>query len=177
MNKKDILYLAETKYHDYRMKRLDPDIRFQDTKSMLGRFPNQIGLDVTLPGIEENIQIQNTKAIVEYFQRQTGLSVTLPDITKENVKLVGATLTKINSINIPLVFYTIDDTPITLAVICNSNIDFSKMKEVMADKMVVYTGTGFCGACQIVGWKEAENQYVMISTLNSDKLLKIIRKV
>ena len=177
LKKKDILYLAETKYHDYRMKRLDPDIRFQDTKSMLGRFPNQIGLDVTLPGIEENIQIQNTKAIVEYFQRQTGLSVTLPDITKENVKLVGATLTKINSINIPLVFYTIDDTPITLAVICNSNIDFSKMKEVMADKMVVYTGTGFCGACQIVGWKEAENQYVMISTLNSDKLLKIIRKV
>lgn len=93
------------------------------------------------------------------------------------MKLVGATLTKINGINIPLVFYTIDDAPITLAIVCNSDIDFKKMKEVMADKMVVYTAAGFCGACQIVGWKEAENQYVMIFTLNSDKLLKIIRKV
>ena len=51
-------------------------------------------------------------------------------------------LTNINGKNVPLVFYMLDDIPITLAVICNSNIDFSKMKEVMADKMVVYTGTG-----------------------------------
>ena len=176
LKKNNIFYLAESKYHDYIMKRLDPDIRFQDTKSMLGRFPNQIGLNVTLPGIEENIQVQNAKAIVEYFQRQTGLTVTLP-FMNGNVQLVGASLTHINGKKVPLVFYMLDDTPITLAIVCNSDINFRKMKEVIADKMVVYTGTGFCGACQIVGWKEAENQHVMISTLNSDKLLRIIRKV
>ncbi|MBU6391170.1 MAG: zf-HC2 domain-containing protein [Planctomycetota bacterium] len=172
LRKNNILYLAETKYHDYIMKRLDPDIRFQDTKSMLGHFPNQIGLNVTLPGVEQNIQLQNTKAIVEYVQKQTGLSVTLPDIIKENVKLMGATLAKINGINIPLVFYMIDDTPITLAVVCNSDIDFTKMKEVMAGKMVVYKGPGFCGACQIVGWKEAGTQYVMVSMLDSEKMIR-----
>ncbi|MCR4318769.1 MAG: zf-HC2 domain-containing protein [Candidatus Brocadiaceae bacterium] len=176
LKKNNIFYLAESKYHDYMMKQLVPDIRLQNAREIIGHFQNQTGLSVTLPGIEENIQIQNTKAIVEYFQRQTGLTVTLP-FMKGNVQLVGASLTSVNGKNVPLVFYMIDDTPITLAIVCNSNIDFSKMKEVMADKMVVYTGTGFCGACQIVGWKEAENQYVMISTLNSDKLLKIIRKV
>lgn len=76
LKEKNVLYLAEIKYHDYVMKRLDLDIRFQDTKSMLGRFPNQISLDVTLPGVEQNIQLQNIKAIVEYFQKQTGLRVT-----------------------------------------------------------------------------------------------------
>lgn len=78
-----------------------------------------------------------SKAIVEYFQRQTSLTATLP-FMKGNVQLVGASLTNINGKNVPLVFYMLDDTPITLAVICNSNIDFSKMKEVMANKMVVY---------------------------------------
>ena len=70
----------------------------------------------------------------------------------------------------------LDDTPITLAVICNYNIDFSKMKEVMANKMVVYTGTGFCGSCQIVGWEEAGAQYVMVSMLNSEKMIKILKR-
>ena len=121
------------------MKQLVPEIRLQNAREIIGHFQNQTGLSVTLPGIEENIQIQNTKAIVEYFQRQTGLTVTLP-FMKGNVQLVGASLTSVNGKNVPLVFYMIDDTPITLAIVCNSNIDFSKMKEVMADKMMVYTG-------------------------------------
>lgn len=82
----------------------------------------------------------------------------------------------INGKNVPLVFYMLDDTPITLAVICNSNIDFSKMKEVMADKMVVYTGTGFCGSCQIVGWKETNTQYVIVSMLNREIMIKALTK-
>ena len=61
-------------------------------------------------------------------------------------------------------------------VICNSNIDFSKMKEVMADKMVVYTGIGFCGSCQIVGWKETNTQYVMVSMLHSENMIKALTK-
>lgn len=175
LKKNNIFYLAESKYHDYVMKQLVSDIRLQNASEIIGHFQKQIGLSITLPGIEENIQIQNTKAIVDYFQRQTGLTVTLP-FMKGNVQLVGASLTNINGKNVPLVFYMLDDTPITLAVICNSNIDFSKMKEVMADKMVVYTGTGFCGSCQIVGWKETNTQYVMVSMLNSGKMIKALTK-
>ena len=175
LKKNNIFYLAESKYHDYIMKQLVPDVRLQNAREIIGHFQKQIGLSVTLPGIEENIQIQNTKAIVDYFQRQTGLTVTLP-FMKGDVQLVGASLTNINGKNIPLVFYLLDDTPITLAVICNSNIDFSKMKEVMADKMVVYTGIGFCGSCQIVGWKETNTQYVMVSMLHSGKMIKALTK-
>ena len=175
LKKNNIFYLAESKYHDYIMKQLVPDIRLQNAREIIGHFQNQTGLSVTLPGIEENIQVQNAKAIVEYFQRQTGLTVTLP-FMKGNVQLVGASLTNINGKNVPLVFYMLDDTPITLAVICNSNIDFSKMKEVMTDKMVVYTGTGFCGSCQIVGWKETNTQYVMVSMLNREIMIKVLTK-
>lgn len=175
LKKNNIIYLAESKYHDYIMKQLVPDIRLQNTREIIGHFQNQTGLSVTLPGIEENIQVQNAKAVAEYFQRQAGLSVPLPGV-KENMQLVGASLTNINGKNIPLVFYMLDDTPITLAVICNSNIDFSNMKEIMTDKMVVYTGTGFCGSCQIVGWKEADTQYVMVSMLNSEIMIKVLTK-
>jgi len=86
-------------------------------------------------------------------------------------------LTNINGKNVPLVFYMLDDTPITLAVVCNSDITFRKMKEIVADKMVVYTGTGFCGSCQIVEWKETGARYVMVSMLNSEKMIKALTKV
>lgn len=175
LKKNNIFYLAESKYHDYIMEQLVPDIRLQNAREIIGHFQNQTGLSVTLPGIEENIQVQNAKAIVEYFQRQTGLTVTLP-FMKGNVQLVGAALSKMNGINVPLVFYMIDDTPLTVAIVCNSDINFRKMKEVMVDKMVVYTDTGFCGSCQIVGWKEAGTQYVMVSMLNSEKMIKALTK-
>jgi anti-sigma factor RsiW len=175
LKKNNIFYLAESKYHDYIMKQLVPDIRLQNAREIIGHFQNQTGLSVTLPGIEENIQVQNAKAIVEYFQRQTGLTVTLP-FMKGNVQLVGASLTNINGKNVPLVFYMIDDTPLTLAIVCNSDINFRKMKEVIADKMVVYTGTGFCGSCQIVGWKETNTQYVMVSMLNREIMIKVLTK-
>jgi len=42
--------------------------------------------------------------------------------------------------------------------------------------MVVYTGTGFCGACQIVGWKETNTQYVMVSMLNREIMIKALTK-
>lgn len=176
LKKDNIFYLTESKYHDYIVKQLVPDIRLQNAGEIIGRLQNQTGLNVTLPGIEENMQIQNAKAIVDYFQIQAGLTVTLP-FMKGNVQLVGASLTNIKGRNVPLVFYMLDDTPITLAVICNSDIDFSKMKEVVADKMVVYTGPGFCGSCQIVGWKETGAQYVMVSMLNSEKMIKALTKV
>ncbi|MCF6155103.1 MAG: hypothetical protein E3K36_07595 [Candidatus Brocadia sp.] len=47
---------------------------------------------------------------MEYFQRQTGLSLTLPGF-KENVQLVGASVSKINNIKVPLVFYKLDGVP------------------------------------------------------------------
>ena len=175
LRKTDILYLTESKYHDYSMKKLYPDMRLQNDKTILGDFQNQIDLGVTLPGTKENIQLQNAKAIVEYFQKQTGLTVTLP-FMKGNAQLVGAALSKMNGIKVPLVFYKLDDVPIALAIVCNSDIDFRKMKEVIADKMVVYTDTGFCGSCQIVAWKETNTQYVMVSMLNSEKMIKVLTK-
>jgi hypothetical protein len=69
--------------------------------------------------------------------------------------------------------------------VCNSaslpgykiNIDFSRMRGVLKDNMTLYTDTGYCGSCQIIGWKEAGNEYVMMSNLNSDKMMRILKKV
>jgi hypothetical protein len=155
LKKNDALYLAESEFHNYLKENLDPDIRSQSVKS-----------------------------IVEYFQNQTGLSVTLP-VIKEDIQLVGAALPRIKGVQVPLIFYMHDETPIALFVVCNSdslpgygiNIDFSRMKGVSKDNMMLYTDTGYCGSCQIIGWKEAGNEYVMISNLNSDKMMRILTKV
>jgi len=175
LKKNNIFHLAETKYHDYIKKQLVPDIHLQNAREIMGRLYNQTGLRATLPGIEENIQIQNAKAITNYLQRQAGLTVTLPFL-KGNTQLTGASLANCKGRIVPLIFYLCDDTPIVLAVICHSDVDFSMMKETMTDKMAVYLGTGFCGSCQIVGWEEAGNKYVMISTLEDDALTKLITK-
>lgn len=176
LKKENVFYLAESKYHDYVTKRLDPDIKLLGTKTIIGSYQSQTGLNVTLPGIKENIHIQNIEAIVEYFQKQTGLSLTLPGF-KENVQLVGASFYKSSNIKVPLVFYKVDGVPIALAIVCNTTVDLSKMKEIIVDKTMIHAGTGYCGSCQIIEWKEAENQYVMISTLQGDELIKLIRKV
>ncbi len=154
LKKNDALYLAESEFHNYLKENLDPEIRSQ-----------------------------NVKAIVEYFQNQTGLSVTLPAI-KEDIQLVGAALPRIKGVKVPLIFYMHDDIPIALFVMCDSdslpgykiNIDFSRMKGVLKDNMMLYTDTGYCGSCQIIGWKEAGNEYVMMSNLNSDKMMRILKK-
>lgn len=147
LKKNDVILLTESKYHDYIMKQFDLDMRSQDARE-----------------------------IVEYLQGQTGLNISLPGI-KENVQLVGAALSEVNGVKVPLAFYMHDDVPIVLLIACDSDIDFTKMKEVSAGKMVVYTGTAPCGSCQIVGWIEAGNQYVMISKLNSEKMMGLLTKV
>lgn len=176
LKKEDILYLTESRYHDYLMKGHEPDIHLPDAESVMGRFYGQTGLAAILPGIEENVQLHSSKVVVEYLQQQTNLRISLPGVG-EGVQIVGASVLKIKNMSIPVVYYLFENTPITVAIVCNANVEFKKMKETMVDKMLVHTGTGYCGACQIVGWKEAGNQYVMISTLKSDKLLKIITKV
>ena len=145
--KSDALLIAESKYHDYVMK--------------------QAALDMPSRSVSE---------IAEYLQNQTGLSVTLPGI-RENVQLVGATVTEINGVKVPLAFYMHDDVPIVLLIACNSDIDFTRMKEIAGDKAAVYTAIGSCGSCQIIGWMEADNQYVMVSNLNSEKMLRILTNV
>ncbi len=176
LNKNDFLRLAESKYHDYVMKRLDPDIRLQDSKSILEHFQKETSLSTILPGIQESLELQNMKAIVEYFQKQANLPITLPYI-KGNAQLVGASFFEMNGIKLPMVFYNCNGTPITIGIICNSNFNFSKMKEILMDKMVIHTYTGFCGTCQIIGWKGVDSQYIMISTLPQEKMLGMLTKV
>lgn len=155
LEKDDILHITEEAYHNYVMKQLDPDILSQDAES-----------------------------IVDYFQNQAGLNVNLPGI-KENVRLTGATLAKIKGIRVPLVFYMYDDVPMVLFVNCDNDsqseyvtsLDFSKMEKVMVNKTIMYTDVGFCGSCQVIGWKEGGNQYVMISMLNSAKMMKVLTEV
>ena len=76
-------------------------------------------------------------------------------------------------------------TPVSLMIICGpdsvsgyrKSIDFSGMKEILIDKKVVYYDEkGHCGHCQIMGWKEAGSQYIMVSKLNSDEMMKILKK-
>jgi hypothetical protein len=156
LKKNDILYLAESEYHNYMMQQLDLDIRSQD------------------PG-----------TIEKYLQKQTNLSVVLPTI-KDGVTLIGATLSEIDGAKVSQVYYMHDQTPVSLMIICDSDplsgyrksIDFSGMKEISIDeKVVYYDGKGYCGHCRIMGWREAGSQYVMVSKLNSDEMMRILKKV
>jgi hypothetical protein len=156
LKKDDVLYLAESKYHNYMMQQLDLDIRSQDPET-----------------------------IEKYLQKQTNSSVILPEI-KDDMTLIGASLSEVDGVKISQVFYMHDETPVSLMIICNpdsisgygKNIDFSGMKEILiGGKIVYYDDKGYCGHCQIMGWKEAGNQYVIVSMLNSDEMISILKKV
>ncbi len=156
LKKSDFLYLAESGYHNYMMQQLDLDIRSQDPET-----------------------------IEKYLQKQTNSSVILPEI-KDDVTLIGAALSEVDGVKVSQVYYMHDETPVSLMIICNpdsqsgyrKSIDFSGMKEILIDeKVVYYDDKGYCGHCQIMGWKEAGNQYVITSTLNSDEMIGILKKV
>jgi hypothetical protein len=150
--KDDAFFLAESKYHNYMMQRLDLDIRSQDPAK-----------------------------VVEYLQDQTNSKVVLPEIG-DDAALVGAALSEINGEKVSQVFYMRGETPISFMIFCNpdsgsgDNIDFSGMKEISVDEKVVYYDEGYCGHCKIMGWKNAGSQYVVVSMLNSDEILKMLNK-
>jgi anti-sigma factor RsiW len=154
VKKDDVLYLAESKYHNYMMQQLDLDIRSQDPAT-----------------------------VVEYLRGQTNSKVVLPEIG-DDVKLVGAALSEIDGVKVSQVFYIRGETPVSFMIFCNpdsgsgqsKNIDFSGMKEIFVDETVVYYDEGYCGHCQIMGWEDAGSQYVVVSMLNSDEILKMLNK-
>ncbi len=155
LKKDDVIYFAESKYHNYMTQQLDLDIRSQDPET-----------------------------IEKYLQKQTNSGVVLPEI-KDDVTLIGASLSEVDGVKVSQVFYMHDETPVSLMIIRNpdsisgygKNIDFSGMKEILIDeKIVYYDDKGYCGHCQIMGWKEAGNQYVIVSMFNSDKILRMLKK-
>ncbi len=152
--KNDLLYLAESKYHNYMMQQLDLDIQSQDPAT-----------------------------VVEYLRGQTNSTVALPEVG-DGAKLVGAALSEINGVKVSQVFYLRGETPVSFMIICDpdsgsgdsKNIDFSGMKEIFVDEKIVYYGEGYCGHCKIMGWEDAGSQYVVVSMLNSDEILKMLNK-
>jgi hypothetical protein len=152
--KDDVLFLAESKYHSYMMQQLALDIRSQDHAT-----------------------------VVEYLQDQTNSKLVLPEIG-DDAKLVGAALSEIDGVKVSQVFYLRGETPVSFMIICdpysgsgdNKNIDFSGMKEIFVDEKIVYSGEGYCGHCKIMGWEDAGSQYVVVSMLNSDEILKMLNK-
>lgn len=75
VKKDDLLYLAESRYHDFMMQQLDLDIRSQ-----------------------------NSDTIVEYLRKQTNTRVVLTAM-KDGVSLLGAALSEIDGIKISQIFY------------------------------------------------------------------------
>ncbi len=154
VKKDDAFFLAESKYHNYMMQRLDLDIRSQDPVT-----------------------------VVEYLRGQTNSKVVLPEIG-DDAKLVGAALSEIDGAKVSQVFYMRGETPVSFMIICDpdsgsgdgKNIDFSGMKEIFVDEKVVYYDEGYCGHCKIMGWEDAGSQYVVVSMLNSDEILKMLNK-
>ena len=150
--KDDAFFLAESKYHNYMMQRLDLDIRSQDHEE-----------------------------VVEYLQDQTNSEVALPEIG-DDAKLVGAALSEINGEKVSQVFYIRGETPVSFMIFCDpdsgdsNTIDFSGMKEIFIDEKVVYYDEGYCGHCKIMGWEDAGSRYVVVSMLNSDEILKMLKK-
>ena len=118
---------------------------------------------------------------MEYLQDQTNSKVVLPEIG-DDAKLVGAALSEIDGMKVSQVFYMRDETPISFMIFCNpdsgsgDNIDFSGMKEISVDEKVVYYDEGYCGHCKIMGWENAGSQYVVVSMLNSNEILRMLNK-
>ncbi len=74
-SKKDgVLFLAESKYHNYMMQQLDLDIHSHDTTE-----------------------------VEEYLRGQTNSKVVLPEIG-DNAKLVGAALSEVDGVKVSQVF-------------------------------------------------------------------------
>jgi hypothetical protein len=154
LKKDDVFFLAESKYHNYMMQQLDLDIRSQDPET-----------------------------VVEYLRGQTNSRVVLPEIGAD-AKLVGAALSEIDGVKVSQIFYIRGETPVSFMIICNpdsgsgysKNIDFSGMKEIFIDEKIVYYDEGYCGHCQIMGWEDAGSQYVVVSMLNSDEILRMLKK-
>ena len=154
VKKDDILFLTESKYHNYMMQQLDLDIRSQDHEE-----------------------------VVEYLRGQTNSKIVLPEIG-DGAKLVGAALSEIDGVKVSQVFYLRGETPVSFMIFCDpdsgsgdsKNIDFSGMKEIFVDEKIVYYGEGYCGHCKIMGWEDAGSQYVVVSMLNSDEILKMLNK-
>lgn len=152
--KDNLLFLAESKYHDYMMQQLDLDIRSQDPT-----------------------------VVVEYLRGQTNSKVALPEVG-DGAKLVGAALSEIDGVKVSQVFYKRGETPVSFMIICDpdsgsgysKNIDFSGMKEIFVDEKVVYYDEGYCGHCQIMGWEDAGSQYAVVSMLSSDEILRMLNK-
>ncbi|MHC4267247.1 MAG: anti-sigma factor family protein [Planctomycetota bacterium] len=155
LKKNDVIFKAESKYHEYIEQQLDLDIRSQD------------------PG-----------KIVEYLRDQTNSNVVLPEI-KQDVQLIGATLSEVDGMKVSQVFYQYDGKPFLVTILCNpefqsefgKDIDFSEMQKMPIDNKVVYfDDKGYCGRCKITGWKESGNQYVIVSMLNRDEMIKMLKK-
>lgn len=155
LKKDDVLYLAESKYHDYMMQQLDLDIRSQDPEE-----------------------------VVEYLRKQTNARVVLPEI-RDEATLVGAALSEVDGKRVSQVFYMHDGMPVSLMIICkpdpgseySTNIDFSGMNKRHIDgKAVYYDDKGYCGHCKIMGWKESGSQYIVVSRLDSDEVIRILKK-
>ncbi len=155
LRQNDVIYQAESKYHKYMEQQLDLDIRSQD------------------PG-----------EIVEYLREQTNSNVVLPDI-KEEVQLIGATLSEVGGMKVSQVFYIYGENPVSVTILCSpehklefgNDINFSEMQKISIDNKVVYfDDKGYCGRCKITGWKESGNQYVAVSMLNRDEMIKMLKK-
>lgn len=143
--KNNIFYLTESVYHEYMMKKLEPDILSQN------------------PG-----------SIIDYMQGKANLDITLPYINEE-ARLIGAALVSINGKEVPTFFYMLNDVATALFIINNHDIDFSAMDKIKRDeKKLLYGITGLCGSCQIIGWKEAGSQYIMVSMLDRKKILGLL---
>lgn len=124
--------------------------------------------------LDVDIRSQDDQEILAYIQKMADSQITLPGI-QGIAQLVGAGVSEMKGTKILLAFYQHEGAPIMVYFDCNLDIDFTELKEVKAD-ITLYTGTTPCGMCQIVGWKEGGNQYVMISNLKNEKLIQMFTR-
>ena len=126
--------------------------------------------------METDIRSPNKDTIKKYILDNVGLDVDLPDF-RGNTKLVGAALSSINDKNIPLVYYMIGNVPAALYISNDFDLDLSKSKSERVHDMVIYKTEGDCGDCKIISWQGNKNQYIMISKINSNRMIGVLTRV
>ncbi len=126
--------------------------------------------------METDIRSKNKNAIKGYILDNVGLDVDLPDF-RGNTKLIGASLSTINDKSVPLVYYMIGNVPAALYIGRDFDLNLSKAKRELINDMVIYKTDGDCGDCKIISWQGDDNQYIMISKINSNRMIGVLTSI
>ncbi len=129
-----------------------------------------------MSGAAPDLETNKTSEVVEFILNNTGVAASLPYISEE-AELVGVSMAMIEGKSSPLVFYNLDGSPVALFIDNNADVNFATVDAGATGRSRVFKTAGYCGECQIVEWNEVGNKYIMVSQLDSSRMIDMVTRV